>query len=212
MNPHLASWVLVGEFIFTLAMALKCYPLQPGGLLAVQAILMGLASPENVLHEAEKNFEVIMLLMFMVAGIYFLKELLLFTFTKILLKVKSKAMLSLLFCAVSAVLSAFLDALTVTAVVITVAHGFLTLSLLPHFFSTTYTVQTPSMGVNYGLNKVRFMAPVRVNSRLRALLHLAAVENIDGGALQLTWRVSIECEGQDKPVCVAQYLVRRYPL
>jgi hypothetical protein len=47
---------------------------------------------------------------------------------------------------------------------------------------------------------------------LRALLHLAAVENIDGGALQLTWRVSIECEGQDKPVCVAQYLVRRYPL
>jgi len=65
-----------------------------------------------------------MLLMFMVAGIFFLKELLLFTFTKILLQVKSKALLSLLFCAVSALLSAFLDALTVTAVVITVAHGF----------------------------------------------------------------------------------------
>ena len=53
IDPYLAGWVLVGEFIFTLAMALKCYPLQPGGLLAVQAILMGLASPEHVLHEAD---------------------------------------------------------------------------------------------------------------------------------------------------------------
>jgi len=93
----------------------------------------------------------------------------------------------------------------------TVAHGFLTLSLLPHFFSTAYTVQAPSMGVNYGLNKVRFMVPVRVNSRLRALLHLTAAETIAGGALQLNWRVSVCCEGQDKPVCVADYLVRRYP-
>ena len=67
------------------------------------------------------------------------------------------------------------------------------------------------MGVNYGLNKVRFMAPVRVNSRLRALLHLQAFEKIAGDAWQLTWQVSVVCEGQDKPVCVAQYLVRRYP-
>jgi acyl dehydratase len=92
----------------------------------------------------------------------------------------------------------------------TIAHGFLTLALLPHFFSTTYTVQTPSMGVNYGLNKVRFMAPVWVHSRLRALLHLLAFEKIAEDALQLTWQVSVACEGQDKPVCVAQYLVRRY--
>ena len=123
-DPHLASWVLVGEFIFTLAMALKCYPLQPGGLLAVQAILMGLASPEHVLHEAEKNFEVIMLLMFMVAGIYFLRDMLLYTFTKILLGVRSKILLSLMFSFAAAFLSAFLDALTVTAVIITVAVGF----------------------------------------------------------------------------------------
>ncbi|MCJ7592627.1 MAG: sodium/proton antiporter NhaB [Woeseiaceae bacterium] len=123
-DPHVASWLLVAEFIFTLAMALKCYPLQPGGLLAIQAILMGLASPEHVLHEAEKNFEVIMLLMFMVAGIYFLREMLLYVFTKILLEVRSKIMLSLMFCFAAAFLSAFLDALTVTAVVITVAVGF----------------------------------------------------------------------------------------
>ena len=70
-DPYVAGWVLVLEFIFTLAMALKCYPLQPGGLLAIEAILLGLATPELVFHEAEKNFPVIMLLMFMVAGIYF---------------------------------------------------------------------------------------------------------------------------------------------
>ena len=124
INPHVAGWALVAEFIFTLAMALKCYPLQPGGLLAIQAVLLGLASPESVVHEAEKNFEVIMLLMFMVAGIYFLREMLLYVFTKILLGVRSKVILSLMFSFAAAFLSAFLDALTVTAVIITVAVGF----------------------------------------------------------------------------------------
>jgi len=123
-DPFVAGWVLVLQFIFTLAMALKCYPLQPGGLLAFEAIILGLASPENVYHEAVKNFPVIMLLMFMVAGIYFLREMLLFTFTKILLGVRSKVLLSLLFSFAAAFLSAFLDALTVTAVIITVATGF----------------------------------------------------------------------------------------
>jgi len=124
IDPFLASTVLVAEFIFTLAMALKCYPLQPGGLLAIQAIILGLASPENVVHEAERNFEVIMLLMFMVAGIYFLRDMLLYTFTKIILGVRSKVLLSLMFSFAAAFLSAFLDALTVTAVIITVAVGF----------------------------------------------------------------------------------------
>ncbi len=123
-NPFIAGWVLIGEFIFTLALALKCYPLQPGGLLAIEAVLLGMAKPETVYHEAAANFEVILLLMFMVAGIYFMKELLLHVFTKILLGVRSKLLLSLLFCLVSAVLSAFLDALTVTAVLISVGVGF----------------------------------------------------------------------------------------
>jgi len=123
-DPFIAGWVLVIEFIFTLAMALKCYPLQPGGLLAVEAIVLGLATPEMVFHEAEVNFPVIMLLMFMVAGIYFLREMLLFTFTKILLGVRSKILLSLMFSFAAAFLSAFLDALTVTAVIIIVAIGF----------------------------------------------------------------------------------------
>ena len=123
-DPFVAGWVLVLEFIFTLAMALKCYPLQPGGLLALEAVILGLASPAMVFHETEANFPVIMLLMFMVAGIYFLREMLLFTFTKILLGVRSKVLLSLLFSLTAAFLSAFLDALTVTAVIITVAAGF----------------------------------------------------------------------------------------
>ena len=116
--------MLIGEFIFTLAMALKCYPLQPGGLLAIEAIFLGMASPEAVYQETVSNFPVIMLLMFMVAGIYFMRDMLLFTFTRILLGVKSKTLLSFLFCFAGAVLSAFLDALTVTAVLITISVGF----------------------------------------------------------------------------------------
>ena len=121
---YIAGWVLVLQFIFTLAMALKCYPLQPGGLLAIEALALGMTSPEHVYHEVDVNLKVILLLVFMVAGIYFMKELLLFTFTKLLVHLRSKLLLSLMFCLVAAVLSAFLDALTVTAVVISVAVGF----------------------------------------------------------------------------------------
>lgn len=124
IGPFATGWLLVIEFIFTLAMALKCYPLQPGGLLAIEAALIGMTSAETIRMEVFGSFQVILLLMFMVAGIYFMKELLLFTFTKILLGVRSKMLISFLFSAVAAVLSAFLDALTVTAVIISVAVGF----------------------------------------------------------------------------------------
>ena len=118
------GWVLVLQFIFTLALALRCYPLQAGGLLAIEALAIGMTGPADVYLEVENNLPVVLLLVFMVAGIYFMKELLLFIFTKILLSVRSRTLLSFLFCSVSAVLSAFLDALTVTAVVIGVAVGF----------------------------------------------------------------------------------------
>ena len=123
-GEFIAGWVLVLEFIFTLAMALRCYPLQPGGLLAIQAVLMGMTSPATLYTKTLDNFPVILLLIFMVAGIFFMKEMLLYVFTRILLGVRSKMLLSLFFCAVAAVLSAYLDALTVTAVVIAVAVGF----------------------------------------------------------------------------------------
>ena len=92
-----------------------------------------------------------------------------------------------------------------------VAHGFLTLSLLPKFFDTTFDIAASSMGVNYGLNRVRFMSPVAVNSRVRGHMHLLASEPVAGDGLQLTWRVTVEIEGVDKPACVAESVVRRYP-
>ncbi|AIN57869.1 MULTISPECIES: sodium/proton antiporter NhaB [Pseudomonas] len=124
LGPVVTGWVLVIQFIFTLGMALKCYPLMPGGLLLVEALLLRLTTPEALYEELQHNFPVILLLMFMVAGIHFMKELLLFLFSRILLGVRSKAVLSLLFCVLSAFLSAFLDALTVTAVIISAAVGF----------------------------------------------------------------------------------------
>ena len=116
------GWVFLIQFIFTLALALNCYPLQPGGLLAIEAIAMGLTSTKSVFHEIENNLEVILLLVFMVAGIYFMKNLMLTIFTRLLLNVKSKMLLSFLFCFSAAILSAFLDALTVTAVLLSLIH------------------------------------------------------------------------------------------
>ncbi|CNH48517.1 sodium/proton antiporter [Yersinia thracica] len=127
VSPFVAGWMLVVEFIFTLAMALKCYPLQPGGLLAIQAVAIGMTSPNQVAEEIANNLEVLLLLVFMVAGIYFMKQLLLFIFTKLLLNIRSKIVLSLAFCVAAAFLSAFLDALTVIAVVISVSVGFYTI-------------------------------------------------------------------------------------
>ena len=92
-----------------------------------------------------------------------------------------------------------------------IAHGFLTLSLLPKFFESSFEITGSRMGVNYGLNKVRFTSPVPVGSRLRARMKLLASEPIANDGVQMTWEVTVEREGSAKPVCVAQSLVRRYP-
>jgi acyl dehydratase len=92
-----------------------------------------------------------------------------------------------------------------------IAHGFLTLSLIPQFVESSIEIRNSRMGVNYGLNKVRFTAPVPVGSRLRARMKLLACEPIDNDGVQMTWLVTVEREGSDKPVCIAESLVRRYP-
>jgi len=92
-----------------------------------------------------------------------------------------------------------------------IAHGFLTLSLLPRFFQSTLSVQETRMGVNYGLNKVRFPAPVPVGSPLRARLRLLEATAIENGGYQFAWEVTVEREGGAKPVCVAESLSRQYP-
>lgn len=91
----------------------------------------------------------------------------------------------------------------------TVAHGFLTLSLLPFFIRSSHKVNGARMSVNYGLNRVRFPSPVPVNSRLRAHFKLLSYESIEGG-VQLVTEVTIEREGQGKPVCVAESVGRLY--
>ena len=91
----------------------------------------------------------------------------------------------------------------------TIAHGFLTLSLLPRLAESAIKVDDVRMGVNYGLNRVRFPAPVPSGSRIRARMKLLSYEPIDGGA-QLVMEVTMEREGSDKPVCVAETVSRRY--
>ena len=91
----------------------------------------------------------------------------------------------------------------------TIAHGFLTLSLLPMFLERSLVMRDVKMCVNYGSNKVRFPAPVPVGSRLRAHIALLSVDDITGGA-QVVWLVTMEREGSDKPVCVVESITRRY--
>ena len=91
----------------------------------------------------------------------------------------------------------------------TVAHGFLTLSLLPEMGQSAFKLEDTRMGVNYGLNRVRFPAPVPVGSRLRGRFKLLSYEPIEGGA-QLTLEVTMEREGSAKPVCIAESVSRRY--
>jgi acyl dehydratase len=92
-----------------------------------------------------------------------------------------------------------------------IAHGFLTLSLLPTFFEAALRIEHTRMGVNYGLNKVRFVSPVPVGSRLRAHMKLLACDPIDNNGMQMAWEVTVEREGASKPVCVAESIARHYP-
>jgi acyl dehydratase len=91
----------------------------------------------------------------------------------------------------------------------TIAHGFLTLSLLSHLAERTFAFSDRKMGINYGLNRVRFTAPLPSGSRIRARFTLAGYEKLDGG-VQVTWRVAVEREGGDRPVLVAEWLGRHY--
>ncbi|MFZ9679190.1 MAG: MaoC family dehydratase [Quisquiliibacterium sp.] len=92
----------------------------------------------------------------------------------------------------------------------TIALGFLTLSLLPMFFQSAMEIRDLKMGVNYGLNKVRFTSPVPVGSELRARMSLKSIEDIADNGVQMTWLVTVERKGSDRPVCVAESIGRRY--
>lgn len=183
VGPYVAGWALVLEFIFTLAMALKCYPLQPGGLLALEAVALGMTSPSTVVHEIESNLEVIMLLVFMVAGIYFLKNMLLFVFTKILVHVRNKIVLSLIFSFMAALLSAFLDALTVTAVVISISVGFY--SIYHKVASGKEFHHDHDHSGDHQIDKVSHDDLEQFRAFLRSLMMHAAVGTALGGVMTL---------------------------
>lgn len=92
----------------------------------------------------------------------------------------------------------------------TIAHGFLTLSLLSNLSEQTFSFSDRRMGINYGLNRVRFTSPVPVGSRVRARFTLARFEKIEGGGVQVTWNTVVEIEGASKPALVAEWLGRHY--
>jgi acyl dehydratase len=92
----------------------------------------------------------------------------------------------------------------------TIAHGFLTLSLIPTFFDAALQVRDTRMGVNYGLNRVRFTSPVPVGSRLRAHMKLLESVQVADNGWQMTWQVTVEREGADTPACIAESISRRY--
>ncbi|MCC7059675.1 MAG: MaoC family dehydratase [Burkholderiaceae bacterium] len=92
----------------------------------------------------------------------------------------------------------------------TIAHGYLTLSMLPMFMASAIELRGVRMSVNYGLNRVRFPAPVPAGSRLRARFRVASVEDVGNGGLQIVTEVTVEREGSDKPACIAETVARRY--
>jgi acyl dehydratase len=92
----------------------------------------------------------------------------------------------------------------------TIAHGFLTLSLIPHLFATALRLPPARMSVNYGLDRVRFTSPVPAGTRVRARFELLDVRDAAGSAVDIRWKVTIEVEGAAKPACIAETIVRRF--
>jgi len=123
-SPFVAGWMVLIEFIFALACALKCYPLQPGGLIALEALVIGLTDPATIYKEVLVNAPTLLLLIFMVSAIYFIKDVLYIAITKLFLAIRRKHILSLVFCMICAGLSAFLDAITLVAIAIAVCFNF----------------------------------------------------------------------------------------
>ena len=124
LGPVAAGWALVVEFIATLALSMYCYPLAPGGLLVVEAVLLHLTTPARIYAETLGGIPILLLLIFTVSAISFMQELLVYVFARVLTAVRSPSLLALLFCLAGTVLSAFLNAVTVLAMVMTVAAGF----------------------------------------------------------------------------------------
>lgn len=154
-----AAVALLVEFIYCLVMSLQCYPLQSGGLLVVHAVAIGLTDTKHVLEEIEINLNVFLLLIFMVSCIHFLKSVLLFIFTQLLLRVEGKRTLAIIFLLTAALMSAFLDALTVSAVVVSVCQG-----LLGVYYHVVKHRNLPR--INYDRRKVEYNVRPKIRRKV----------------------------------------------
>lgn len=184
VGPFVAGWLILIQFIGTLALALKCFPLLPGGLLALEAIVvLKMAPPSAVETEIEHNMPIILLVLFLVPAVILMKDLLIFAFTKVVLAVRSKTMLSLFFSVMAAVLSAMLDALTVMAVVITVLIGLY--GIFEHFVSEKVATRDRNSKHDNELVENHRKDLDQFRSFLRSIVMHAAVGTMLGGILTL---------------------------
>ncbi len=178
-GPFVAGWCILIEFIATLALALKSYPLLPGGLLLLEAATFGMVPLETILREIEHNMPVLFLVLFVVTGVHFLKDLLSFLFIKAILGIKSELALALFFLTTGAILSALLDALTVMAVVITVLHS---LYDIYHRFESAVGQEDDGDDTNDAATRAYRHAELeQFRSALRRLVMYAAIGTMLGG-------------------------------
>ena len=182
-GPAAVGWAITAEFIATLALALQAHPLAPGGLLALEAVLLGLAAPTAVYQEIEHGLPILLLLIFMVSAIAFMEELLVYVFSRLLTAVRSSTALALGRCLAGALLSAFLDALTVVAVVMTVVLGFYRV-----YFTVAAgleRVDDAHLGHDAHLPAERQAELAQLRAALRGLVMHAAVGTALGGVCTL---------------------------
>ena len=182
-GPVAAAWAIVFEFIATLALSLKCYPLAPGGLLVIQAVLLGLTSPARIYAETLGGVSVLLLLIFTVSAINFMQELLVYIFARLLTAVRSPTLLALLFCVIGAVLSAFLNAVTVLAMVMAVAFGFYRI-----YFVAASGLEAPTdhqLAEDVHVPALHHEELQQLRAALRGLLMHAAVGSALGGICTL---------------------------
>jgi len=172
-HHFITGWLFIFEAICVLSMSLKCCPLPPFSLLTIEAVVLKLTTPELIYSEVNANFSVILLLVFVIASIHFHKNILRFLFTKVIIRVHSKVKLSLMFLLISAVLSAFLNALTITVIIITICVGIYT--LFTHFYDEHPALQNSV----YRLNKRHFQ------KFLRSILMHSLVGTAVGGVFTI---------------------------
>ncbi len=208
ISPYVVGWLLVAEFIFTLAMALQCYPLLPGGAITFEACVLGMCSMDGVLHEIDANLEVLLLLMFMLGGIHFMRDFLMFIFTKILVKVRSRMMIAFLFCFVGGTLAAFVDALTVLAVIISICMG---LYAMYHHFICGDAATSRLSDDNWVHQEYREDLE-KFRAFLRSILMHAAVGTTIGGVATLVGQPQNLIVGSTSGWHFAEFFIRMLPV